>query len=55
VANGNSKLEQLLVKLDELDPKLDDLKSALEQFIEEKLDQKLREREAKGRGDDGTV
>lgn len=55
MANGNAKLDQLLVKLDELDPKLDDLKRALEQFIEEKVDQKLREREARGRGSDGTV
>lgn len=57
VANESPKLDLLLAKLDEIDPKLDGLKAALQQFVREEVDRQVTDREAevKGQGGNGTV
>ncbi len=51
---SESKLELLLTKLEELDPKLEGLRAELQKFVVEELDRRENSRNS-DRGADGTV
>lgn len=55
MANEASKLDLLLVKLDETGTKLDGLRNVLQQFVREEVDRQLNEHNAEGAGGNGTV